>query len=499
MRDSGPASGALRTALALAFVLAAPSAAAQRPPAGKPKPKPVAVEEPAAEEHEAPREVIVVVAGGLTAEQVARRASSTSLGGRAAEANVTALASREETASLGYAPRLLLTASYTRLSNFTSVSAFGANKLVVTQDATGTANPQTVAGISPQLNTVILNQYVLSAQLTVPLSDYVFRTKHSVAAAELATQAAGFDVSTARASSYLNGKTAYYNWVRTRGAVVVAELAVAVSEAQLKDAKTLFEGGNVTSADVLRAETAVAAAQQVVARAQADATNLDWHIRNVIHAPDEEVLVPGEPLDGPLSPAPEDLKSLIAEGIAQRPESRGYAKSAEVERKLAAVARAGKYPSLNAVGDVTYANPNYRKFPVQTEFFPSWTAGAVLTWSPNDYVLAGHAANDAFARAAALEAQAQAARDIVLKEVVEAYTSMRAADAAVESTSRQLESALGGYKVARQLYIGGRNTATALLDASTALTQARFAHLNARADARIARAQLDNATGRTTR
>jgi outer membrane protein len=491
--------GASRVALAIAFVLVAPSVAAQRPPAAKPKPKPVVVEEPAVEEHEAPREVIVVVAGGLTAEQVARRASSTSYGGRAAEANVTALTSREGTASLGYAPRFLLTASYTRLSNFTSVSPFGTNKLVFTQDATGTVNPQTSAGITPQLNTVILNQYVLSAQVTVPLSDYVFRTKHSVAAAELATEAAGFDVTSARASSWLNGKTAYYNWVRTRGAVVVAELAVAVADAQLKDAKTLFEGGNVTSADVLRAETAVAAAQQVVARAQADATNLDWHIRTVIHAPDEEVLVPGEPLDGTLSPVSEDLKSLIAQAFTQRPEAKGFAKSAEAERRLGAVARAGKYPVLNAVGDVTYANPNYRKFPVQTEFFPSWSAGAVLTWSPNDFALAGHATDDALARAAAYEAQAQAARDVVLKEVVEAYTAMRAADASVESTSRQLESALGGYKVARQLYIGGRNTATAVLDASTALTQARYAHLNARAEARIARAQLEYAMGRTPR
>lgn len=497
MRDR--TSGALRVALALAVALAAPSAWAQRPAgAAKPKPKPV-VEEPAPAEQEAPREVIVVVAGGITAEQVARRASSTSFGGRAAEANVAALSSREESASLGYAPRFLLSASYTRLSNFTGTSPFGTNKLVFTQDATGTPNPQTVAGVTPQLNTVVLNQYVLSAQISVPLSDYAFRTRHSIAAAELATEAAGFDVTTARASSYLNGKTAYYNWVRTRGAVVVAELAVAVSEAQLKDAKTLFEGGNVTSADVLRAETAVAAAQQVVARAQADATNLDWHIRNVIHAPDEEVLVPGEPLDGTLTPVAEDLKTLIAQAVAQRPESKAFSKSAESERKLGTVARAGRYPVLNAVGDVTYANPNYRKFPVQTEFFPSWTAGAVLTWTPNDYFLAGHSANDALARATAYEAQAQAARDIVLKEVVEAYTSMRAADAAVESTSRQLESALGGYKVARQLYIGGRNTATAVLDASTALTQARFAHLNARADARIARAQLENAMGRTPR
>jgi outer membrane protein TolC len=91
------------------------------------------------------------------------------------------------------------------------------------------------------------------------------------------------------------------------------------------------------------------------------------------------------------------------------------------------------------------------------------------------------------------------ARDGIVKDLVEAYTNLRASDAAVVTTQRQLDSALGGYRVAHSLYIGGRTNSTALLDAETALSQARFAHLDARADARIARVLLDHQLGRDAR
>jgi len=484
-----------RAALALVLLFSSAPALAQRPPAGA-KPKPKAVEEQAPPETDPQPIVVVTVPGGLTAEKAGRRAMATSYGARAATETAESASARSEVASLGYAPRLVLTGSYMRLSNFTPTSPQGNNKVVVTQAASGTVNPPTVAGNVQVLNPVILDQYVLSAGLTVPLSDYLFKTNKDVAAAHRTEDAARSDVLAARAASYQNGKIAYYNWLRTRGAVIVAEQALSVAVAHLKDAKTLFEGGNASSADVLRAETNVASAELLVETAKAGATNLDWHIRTVTHAPDEEKLEPGESLDGALPPAPDNLKVLLAEGYEQRPEVKSLTSSAEAARKLAASANAKRYPALNGVGEVVYSNPNFRKFPTEAVFFPSWSAGAVLTWSPNDFFAAGAESADASSRAASLEAQALVQRDFVLKEVVEAYTALRAADAAVLSTNRQLESAVGGYRVARQLYQGGRTNGTAVLDAENALTAARFAHLNARADARISRAELDHAVGR---
>jgi outer membrane protein TolC len=101
-----------------------------------------------------------------------------------------------------------------------------------------------------------------------------------------------------------------------------------------------------------------------------------------------------------------------------------------------------------------------------------------------------------WACASALAAQKQAVRDGVDLEVTQAYQGIVEADAAIDSTNRQLESAVEGYRVARELFNTGRGTATTLIDAEIVLAQTRFEHLNARVDARIARVRLEHALGR---
>src|SRR5262249_39134539 len=120
-------------------------------------------------------------------------------------------------------------------------------------------------------------------------------------------------------------------------------------------------------------------------------------------------------------------------------------------------------------------------------------------WTPTDIPGAVAAAADAEARASALDAQKKAVRDGIELEVVQAYNAALEADVANGTTTRELESATEGYRVARELYNAGRGTSTLLPAAENVLAQARFDRLNARVDARIARVRLDHATGKDTR
>jgi outer membrane protein TolC len=79
---------------------------------------------------------------------------------------------------------------------------------------------------------------------------------------------------------------------------------------------------------------------------------------------------------------------------------------------------------------------------------------------------------------------------------MQAYQGVLEADTAIETTTRQLDSAVEGYRVARELFNAGRGTATTLIDAENALAQSRFDHVNAKVDARIARIRLEHALGR---
>lgn len=416
------------------------------------------------------------VAGGITADQVAMRAAQTSYQAKAAEETAGAAGARSEAAWANFVPRVGLTARYTRLSNLTPPSF-------------------TFGPISSPGFPVIVDNWLTQATIAIPISDYFLKINEGYTATLKQEEAARFDIQTARAKSFSDGKIAYYTWLRARSSQVVAEQSLTVAKAHQKDAENQFAVGNASKADVLRAQTQAAAAELSVERAKNGVSIAERQVRLAIHAKDDEKLQPGESLDGQLSPLPTDVKKLVGEAHGARPELKSLDKNAESARKLANVQLAGRYPSLSGFGDVTYANPNQRRFPQRDEWFPTWSLGAQITWSPNDLLTASPNANDAIARANAIEAQKGTFRDAIELEVTQAYQQAQEADFAMATTTRQLESAEEAYRVARELFNAGRGTSTTLIDAETALAQSRFEHLNAKVDARLARIRLEHALG----
>lgn len=439
--------------------------------------------------------LMAAVPGGITADQVATRAAATSYQAKAAEESANAAAARAEGTWTNFLPRVGLTARYTRLSEFTPPS-LGAGSLVVTQAPSGTVNPSpTISGGSFSFP-LVFDQWLTQATIAIPISDYFLKINRAYTASTQQEEAARYDIATARAKSFSDGKIAYFTWMRARGAFGVAQQSLAVARAHLKDAENQFSVGNASKADVLRAQTAVAAAELAVERAKSGVVITERQVRIATHAKESEKLEPGESLETTLAPPPQNVRALISEAHSARPEIKSIDKNASAARKLAEASSASNYPSLSGFGDVTYANPNQRRFPQRDQWFPTWALGAQITWSPNDVASAGPAATDAESRAAALDAQKSAVRDGIELEVTQAYQSVLEADTAIITTTRQLESAEEGYRVARELFNAGRGTATTLIDAETALAQTRFEHLNAKVDARLARIRLDHALGR---
>lgn len=436
-----------------------------------------------------------VVPGGLTADQVGARAAATSYQAKAAEDSANAASSRTDAATANFLPKVTLTGRYTRLSEFTPPT-LGSGALVVTGEPAGTVNPTPTFAGTGLTFPLVFDNWLAQASIAIPISDYLLRINQAHTATTKQEEAARHDIATARAKSFSDGKLAYFSWLRARGALNVAQQNLAVAQAHLKDAQNQFSVGNASKADVLRAQTQVASAELLIERAKSGVVLAERQVRVAMHASDDEKLEPGESIDGALPPPPPNPRALISEAHSKRPEIKSIDKNAAAMRKLADIQRAGRYPVLAGFGDVTYANPNQRRFPQRNEWFPTWAVGAQITWSPNDVVAAGPQASEAESRAAALEAQKATIRDGIDLEVTQAHQAVLEADTAMATTTRQLESAEEGYRVARELFNAGRGTATTLIDAETALTAARFEHLQARVDARMARIRLDHALGR---
>jgi outer membrane protein len=448
--------------------------------------------------------------GGYSADAVGKRAADTSYQAQASAEALRGAAARVDAAWVGFLPRLSTTFSYTRLSSFAPPSL---GTLIVTPDAPGpitsfTSTPGStpICGAGQALCAfplsfpLVLDNWLLQATLTVPISDYFLRINQNYTAATRARDAARYDLIAARTKSASDGKIAFYNWLGAKGALIVAKLALEDQKTHLTDTRNLFQVGNTSQVDVLRGETAVSAAELTVVQTQNLVDLSEKQLRIAMHLDDQAAVTSAVSLDGAeLPPVVGTLAALIAEGQSQRYEVRSIDANAEVARAQAKVSRAGAYPVVTGFGDAIYANPNQRIFPQTNEWFPTWDLGARITWSPNDVPVALSQAADAQSRAANLVAQRQVLRDGIAIEVTQAFQAVQEADFSLGSTAKQLTSAREAVRVARELFKAGRVNSTTLTDAETELTRARLAVLNARISTRTSRVRLEHALARDNR
>ncbi len=445
---------------------------------------------------------------GLTADAVGQRARATSFTVKAQAESLRAAAARVDQAWVNYLPRLTAQASYTRLSDFTPPNVFSG--LVINAGPTGaggalTPDPNPAGTVLPGTRLLsptgggfplILDNFNLTAGIVVPISDYFLRIGEGYTASINAEDAARYDVAGAGANAEANGRAAFYSWARAKGAVNVAERALADQKTHLQDAKNQFTVGNASKADVLRAETGVASAELLLERTRNLETLTARQVKIAIHADDDTPIGTAEDVMAKSPPVAVTLLQATQEAQSNRAELKSLSANVEGLKRAANVTHAGYYPSVAAFADGIYANPNQRRFPASNVWFPTWDVGARLTWSPNDALSTKSAAADADAKIAAIEAQKAAAVDGIILEVQQSWTAVKEADYAIDTTARQVASAEEAYRVARELFNAGRATSTTLTDAETDLVRARLEVLNANVDAKTARVRLEHAIGR---
>jgi outer membrane protein TolC len=444
------------------------------------------------------------VRGGLTSDEVARRAEATSPDVRDKALGVQAADGERQRAMWQFLPKLEGTARYTRLSPITQapLGQLTDGTLVVSANPDeGEIQPNDpIFRQKPTLPTlpVILNNYSLDANLTIPLSDYALRMFHALGVAEKSKRAAELEEKAARAKTTAEARIAYYQWARARGQVVVAEQGYEQAKSHFADAQHGQSVGVVSRADVLRAESQVKRSELLVTQAKNLAHLAEERIRTMMHEPPGSAHEVGEALFAPTAAGPqvEAVDRLQAEAFRRRLELRALSEAAASMRQGADLQRVAFLPRLDATAGATFANPNTRYVPQQRVWAATWQAGLVLTWTPSDIPQAAAAASTSEARASQLDAKRASLEDAVRLEVLEALAAVEEAAAALESTQRALASSEESYRVRRDLYRSGRATFIELTDAETDVTRSRFDAVNAHIDARISRVRLAHAVGR---
>jgi outer membrane protein len=408
--------------------------------------------------------------GGLTSNEAARRASETSVQAAIEREDVRIAEDATATVIWSSAPRLTLTARTTRLSAVETPVNF----------------PQP------------LNNHFINANVTVPLSNYLLRLVQSLRGASSNRDAALIEERAARVTSGSNAKLAYYDWARTQLEIVVAEQASSEARAQLARMQALYSVGRAAQADLLQAQAFEADAQLSLSQSRTRGTIAAERLRLSIHARPDESFTVGEDVmaDFPDKAEASGLEELYREALDSRLEIRALARSHAALEDSRHVEKTAGWPRLDAVGNLTYANPNQRIFPQEAEWNTTWDVGLQLTWSINDFGVAHRRGTTVGAQITQLEQRRVAVEETLRVEVVSSLGALNEASQNVITAEQGERAAAAAYEARARLQEQGMGTAFELLQAETARIRARLNLVYAHIALRVARTQLDHAVGR---
>jgi outer membrane protein len=490
---------------------AQPAPAATPAPALAPEQVPAASEVSPATADQIEIEGLDVQPGGLTSDETARRALAASSEVMQKHAQLEEANAKIAQTLYQFFPQLTLRASYTR---FSPVSAqFGSGGIVATQNAGPLhvgACPNNMPGqcvvdsgdkpaISAAFNIRYLpNNYAVGASMVIPLSDYALRLANASDSAKASQRAAQYAEEATKLRVQTDARVLYLNWLRAHGQVSIAKKALDRNRARLEDVRVAVSVGTATNADSLRLEALVANSEQTVQQAESFRDLVEAEL--VIIMSDVGATAPYRV--GESVPAV-DLPVLDRNGVHK-------AAMAALQRRLEVKAidatqtaldsgesavRVGVWPRLDAVGDLTYANPNQRYFPPQQQWNATWSLGVVATWNYADVFLNGARGDEIAAQAAGARAQRIGITAVIAQEVVAAELDVGKAQTALKTSEVATRAAEEAYRVTTDLFRVGRATTTDLIGSETELLGAKLDNTNARIDLAIAALRLRHATG----
>ncbi len=309
-------------------------------------------------------------------------------------------------------------------------------------------------------------------------------------AASLYSRIASLDVQRTRNEIVLQVKQAFYDVLRAQELVKVAEEALQNAETRRKLAQASVDAGVSPKLDVMRAEAAVAAAQQAVIAARNALQLTKAAFNNVLgRRVDEPVeLLPAD------EPEPEtaDFNQYLQEAISKRPEMIQANLGVSLAEKQVTAAKRDQLPSVVVRGQWDFNLKTSTFQPRESSF----TTIAALQFKIWDSGQTQGRIDQARADVDKAKITIENVREGIALEVRNAYLSLQEAREKVSAAEKGLQAATESLRVARLRYEAGVSTQLELSDAELAYTQAEQNLVNARYDLRVAWARLEKAMGR---
>jgi outer membrane protein TolC len=307
----------------------------------------------------------------------------------------------------------------------------------------------------------------------------------------VSAQAAEMDTRTLEANLRAAVRAQFLRMFEARALAGIARASQEQLREQQAVAKERLAAGVLTPADILRLDVAAAnAKQQEIQALAAEQTARSSLLVALAREPQDssvDFLEPETPdkadaRDGELSP-------LLSKAWQQRTELRSASLLATAADASARSRAFHLLPDLDL--EAGYMHMTGQKF-VKTD---SAFVGLKVNWQIWDWGADWYQHRAARQQATAARAQAEDARRQVATDVAAKLADVRATASALEAGRAAIGSAEEAYRVTTVLLAAGSANTTDLLDAQSALTQARLNFARARYEYALARVGLERALG----
>jgi outer membrane protein TolC len=308
----------------------------------------------------------------------------------------------------------------------------------------------------------------------------VARARRAVAEAE---------VSTVQADVRLAVQSAFYALAAAQELKSVAEKNLARTEGHQRLAVARREAGAVPQADVLRMDAEVANARLQLINAESRVRIAAGRLNTAMGRAADTPLAIAPTASAMPPPARGELETAATRALAQRPEIASSEKRTEAARAAVSAAQASRAPKARA--DAMFGWRDTAWVPDTRE----WQAGLSVDFPIFDGSSRARRGARSKAELAREEAAFENRRLHIRDEVWSSASELERAWSAIAANETSVRASEESLRVVRDRYQSGAALVTDLLDTQTALARAESALAEARWSYLAARAAFDRATG----
>jgi outer membrane protein len=437
---------------------------------------------------------LLAVAGPLAAQGVPVPVTSPPAAG-AAEPQAVRPIALDEALSLARrnAPAAVAARGQMRVSNYAVRSAYAAFIPTFALNASTSRSSPATARVNPTTGELQVGRWGVTEGFSSNVDLFNGRRLFDIRAAKADVRAAEASELAERFNLDLQVRQQYYASLAAAESEAAAQSQLSEAEQGLRVASVKVRAQAATRSDSLRARIQVGEAQLALLSAQTDRQTADAALTRLVATPFPVTASPsGLGAEPPASLDSATLARLAEEG----PAVREAAANAEAARAASRAARAPYLPTLSAsYGQNRAANGgNFDIFP------PDFRTSAQLRIGISYPIFNQLTREESVVRADVAATNAEAtlrdARLAAQQTLTQYVGALRTAQQRVDIQTQSVAAAEEDLRVQQQRYELGASLLLDVLTSQTQLTQARVALIQARFDARVARAQLEALVGR---